>query len=114
MANGWLMRPGSSVLELTMHQFEEGFPHEQYAKRNMLASIHTPLNLLLVPCLPSQFAATSDIATTAAAAAAAAAGGCLLGAAVLSGLFGTPPAVHVMLAAGCRHAGAVLESAAVR
>lgn len=35
MANGWLMRPGSSVLELTMHQFEEGPAHAQYPKRNM-------------------------------------------------------------------------------
>ncbi|KAI7844598.1 hypothetical protein COHA_001838 [Chlorella ohadii] len=34
MANGWLMRPGSSVLELTMHQFEEGPAHAQYPKRN--------------------------------------------------------------------------------
>ncbi|PRW58044.1 hypothetical protein C2E21_3663 [Chlorella sorokiniana] len=34
MANGWLMRPGSSVLELTMHQFEEGAAHAQYPKRN--------------------------------------------------------------------------------
>ncbi|PRW57966.1 hypothetical protein C2E21_3662 [Chlorella sorokiniana] len=35
MVNGWLMRPCSSVLELTMHQFEERFPHEQCARRNM-------------------------------------------------------------------------------
>ena len=38
MANGWLMRPGSSVLELTMHQFEEGPAHAQYPKRNMFVS----------------------------------------------------------------------------
>ena len=52
MANGWLMRPGSSVLELTMHQFEEGFPHEQYAKRNMLASACTHSIPSLFPGMP--------------------------------------------------------------
>lgn len=42
MGNGWLMRPGSSVLELTMHQFEEGPAHAQYPKRNMRVSCRLP------------------------------------------------------------------------
>ena len=38
MANGWLMRPGSSVVELTMYEFEASGAHHQYPKRNMLVS----------------------------------------------------------------------------
>ena len=34
IANGWLMRPGSAVVELTMHRFEESKPHLNLAKRN--------------------------------------------------------------------------------
>ena len=36
IANGWLMRPGSAVVELTMFEFEEREPHANCPRRNML------------------------------------------------------------------------------
>ena len=35
IANAWLMRPGSSIIELTMHEFEESIAHNNLAVRNM-------------------------------------------------------------------------------
>jgi capsular polysaccharide biosynthesis protein len=38
LANAWLMRPGSSVIELTMFQFDETDAHMNLAKRNLFVS----------------------------------------------------------------------------
>ncbi|EFN58009.1 hypothetical protein CHLNCDRAFT_57085 [Chlorella variabilis] len=35
IANAWLMRPGSAIVELTMFEFEENQPHLNLAERNM-------------------------------------------------------------------------------
>jgi capsular polysaccharide biosynthesis protein len=34
MVNGWFMRPGSSIIELTAFGFDEAQQHVQYAERN--------------------------------------------------------------------------------
>jgi hypothetical protein len=36
IANAWLMRPGSSVVELTMFGFDDNPPHMHLAYRNSL------------------------------------------------------------------------------
>jgi hypothetical protein len=38
IANAWLMRPGSSVVELTMHGFEDNKAHLNLARRNLAVS----------------------------------------------------------------------------
>jgi capsular polysaccharide biosynthesis protein len=39
IANAWLMRPGSSVVELTMYEFDDTDAHMNLAKRNMFVSV---------------------------------------------------------------------------
>ena len=38
IANSWLLRPGSSVIELTMYEFELNTAHNNLARRNWLVS----------------------------------------------------------------------------
>lgn len=51
IANAWLMRPGSAIVELTMFEFEENQPHLNLAERNM--KVRPPAGIwagwLLVP-----------------------------------------------------------------
>jgi hypothetical protein len=49
IANGWLMRPGSSVLEVTMYDFDKQNAHINLARRNMFVSVAAHLCKCRVP-----------------------------------------------------------------